>query len=104
MPYRDNYTKILPGGFISFGGPTPEGATDYEDLFVDPPELDLDNLPPAEEAGNSMIYTSGTTGQPKGAARSTDFITKEGVMDYLFQSIGFFKLADDEIHLVCCPL
>jgi len=104
MPYRDNYTKILPGGFISFGGPTPEGATDYEDLFVDPPELDLDNLQPAQEAGHSMIYTSGTTGHPKGAARSTDFITKEGVLDYLFESIRFFKLAEDEVHLVCCPL
>lgn len=104
MPYRNNYTKILPGGFISFGGPTPEGASCYEDLFVDPPELDLDNLPPAKEAGHSMIYTSGTTGQPKGASRSTDFITKEGVLDYLFQSISFFKLAEDEVHLVCCPL
>ena len=104
MPHQDKYTKVLPGGFISFGGPTHEGARDYENLFVDPPEMDLDNLPPAEEAGNSMIYTSGTTGQPKGAARSTDFITKEGVMDYLFNSISFFKLAEDEVHLVCCPL
>lgn len=104
MPHREKYTKILAEGFISFGGPTPEGAKDYEELFRDPPELDLDNLPPAEEAGNSMIYTSGTTGQPKGAARSTDFITKEGVMEYVFQSIAFFKLAEDEVHLVCCPI
>ena len=93
----------LPRWIHLLGGPTPEGATDYEDLFVDPPELDLDNLQPAQEAGHSMVYTSGTTGHPKGAARSTDFITKEGVLDYLFESIRFFKLAEDEVHLVCCP-
>ncbi len=104
LPYRDKYPKVLSSGFISFGGPTQKGAGDYEDLFVNPSELDLDNLPLAEEAGHSMIFTSGTTGRPKGAARSTDFITREGVMEYLFTSIGFFKLAEDEIHLVCCPL
>jgi acyl-CoA synthetase (AMP-forming)/AMP-acid ligase II len=104
LPHRDKYPKVLPGGFISFGGPSQEGARDYEGLFDHPPELDLDNLPLAEEAGHSMIYTSGTTGRPKGAARSTDFITREGVMDYIFTTISFFKWGEDEVHLVCCPL
>ena len=26
LPYKDKYEKVLPGGFISFGGPTPAGA------------------------------------------------------------------------------
>ncbi|MBU2645051.1 AMP-binding protein [bacterium] len=51
-----------------------------------------------------MIYTSGTTGRPKGAARSTDFAAKPGVMEYLFTSISFFRFDENEIHLVCCPL
>jgi fatty-acyl-CoA synthase len=67
-------------------------------------EMDLDGLPPAEKAGNAMIYTSGTTGRPKGAARSTDFVNRPGVMDYLFTTISFLKMDPNEVHLVCCPL
>jgi len=104
LPFRDKYDKILPNGFISFGGPTSEGAVDYESMFINPPPVDLDNLKPPEKIGNSMIYTSGTTGRPKGAARGTDFITKPGVMDYIFSFIGFFNMDSDEVHLVCCPL
>ncbi len=104
LPYREKYEKVLPGGFISFGGPPAEGAMDYESLFIDPPDLDLDALPPAEEAGNAMIYTSGTTGRPKGAARKTDFVNKPGVMDYLFTTINTLKMNENEVHLVCCPL
>jgi acyl-CoA synthetase (AMP-forming)/AMP-acid ligase II len=104
LPHRDQYEKILPGGFISFGGPTPEGAQDYETLLAASQEIDPATLPPATKAGSSMIYTSGTTGRPKGAARSSDFIARDGVMDYLFASIRFFKMAEDEVHLVCCPL
>ncbi|MBW2611764.1 MAG: AMP-binding protein [Deltaproteobacteria bacterium] len=104
MPYKDKFPKILPGGFISYGGPTSEGAQDYENLMANPPAIELESIPSATKAGNSMIYTSGTTGMPKGAARSTDFVKKDGVMDYLFGSMAFFKLADDEIHLVCCPI
>ena len=77
---------------------------DYETLFKDPPELDLDNLPPAKEAGTAMIYTSGTTGRPKGAARKTDFTNKPGVLEFLFATISFLKLDPDEVHLVCCPI
>ncbi len=104
LPYRENYKKILPAGFVSFGGERVEGATDYEGLIADPPEVDLDNLPPAEEPGNLMIYTSGTTGRPKGAARKTDFVSKPEVLEYIFSLIDFFKLTPDEVHLVCCPL
>ncbi len=104
LPYKEKFSKLLPGGFISFGGPTAEGTQDFEGLFAKAPTAVLDDVPAAAKAGNSMIYTSGTTGMPKGAARSTDFVTKDGVMDYLFGTIGFFKLADDEVHLVCCPL
>jgi fatty-acyl-CoA synthase len=104
VPYKDKYKKVLPDGFISFGGLSVEGAVDFESLFEDPPEMDLDGLPPAEKAGNEMIYTSGTTGRPKGAARSTDFVNRPGVMDYLFTTISFLKMDLNEIHLVCCPL
>ena len=104
VPYKSKYKKVIPEGFISFGGPLVEGAIEFESLFEDSTEMDLDSLPPAEKAGNEMIYTSGTTGKPKGAARSTDFVNKPGVMDYLFTTIGFLKMDSDEIHLVCCPL
>ena len=104
LPFKEKYTRVLPGGFISFGGPPIEGAVDYESLMKDPPAVDLDNLPPAEKAGNAMIYTSGTTGRPKGAARSTDFVSRPGVMDYIFSCINFTKMGPDEVHLVCCPL
>ena len=104
LPHKENYEKVLPGGFISFGGPTPTGALDYEDLFKDPPVLDLENLAPAKEAGTAMIYTSGTTGRPKGAARKTDFVDKPGVLEFLFTTMGFLKLDPDDVHLVCCPL
>ncbi|MBU2549442.1 MAG: AMP-binding protein, partial [Proteobacteria bacterium] len=92
------------GGFISFGGDRIDGARYLPDLFEDPPAIDLDDLPAAEEVGNSMIYTSGTTGRPKGASRKADFAAKPGVMDYLFTTISFLKLQPDEVHLVCCPL
>ncbi len=104
VPFKEKFKKVLPDGLISFGGPHIDGAVDYESLFEDPPEIDLDNIPPAREAGNSMIYTSGTTGKPKGAARSTDFVNRPGVMDYLFNTISNVKMDPDEIHLVCCPL
>jgi acyl-CoA synthetase (AMP-forming)/AMP-acid ligase II len=104
LPHKDKYETVLPGGFISFGGATPAGAIEYEDLFKNPPDLDLDNLPPAQEVGTSMIYTSGTTGRPKGAARKTDFVDKPGVLEFLFTTISFLHLDSDEVHLVCCPL
>lgn len=104
LPYKKNFPKIIPNGFVSFGGPSSAGALDYETLFIDPPEMDLDNLPPAKEAGTAMIYTSGTTGRPKGAARKTDFTNKPGVLDFLFATIGFLKMNPDEVHLVCCPI
>jgi acyl-CoA synthetase (AMP-forming)/AMP-acid ligase II len=104
LPYREKYKKVLPEGFVSFGGPGAAGAVEYESLFNNTPTLDLDNLPPAREAGNAMIYTSGTTGKPKGASRKTDFVNKPGVMDYLFATLSFLKLDDHEVHLVCCPI
>jgi fatty-acyl-CoA synthase len=103
LPYKDQYKKVVPGGFISFGGKV-SGALYYEDLFADPPELDLDNLPQPEEVGRSMIYTSGTTGRPKGAARRTDVTSKPEVIEYLFKALAFTKMGPDEVHLVCCPL
>jgi fatty-acyl-CoA synthase len=104
IPHRHKYEKVLPDGFISFGGPCPAGALDYENLFKDPPEINLDNLAPAQEAGTAMIYTSGTTGRPKGAARKTDFIDKPGVLEFLFTTMHFLKLDANEVHLVCCPI
>ncbi len=104
LPHRENYTKILPGGFVSFGGPQTEGSQDYEALFEDAPDVDLDAIPPAAEPGSSMIYTSGTTGRPKGAARKTDFVAKPEVMDFMFSTISTLKMEPNEVHLVCCPL
>jgi len=104
LPHIDKYTKILPGGFVSFGGPQCSEAQDYESLIRDAPDMDLDALPPAAEPGSSMIYTSGTTGRPKGAARRTDFVAKPGVMDFMFSTISTLKMDPSEVHLVCCPL
>ena len=104
LPHRENYKKILPGGFVSFGGPQPDGARDYETLFRDPPDVDLDAIPPAAEPGSSMIYTSGTTGRPKGAARKTDFVGKPNVLDFIFSSVSTLRMDPNEVHLVCCPL
>ena len=103
LPNRDNYPSLREDGFYTFGGSV-DGALELDTLFANPPDVDLENLPPVEKVGSSMIYTSGTTGRPKGAARSTDFATKPGVMDYLFTSISFFRFDDSEVHLVCCPL
>jgi len=77
LPYKEKYRKVMPQGFVTFGGSV-EGAMDYEDLFLNLPQIDLDNLPAPERVGSSLIYTSGTTGRPKGAARSTDFAAKPG--------------------------
>lgn len=104
MPYKEKFPQILPGGFISYRGAVLEDARDYEEMIANAPGIDLDGLPAAAKAGNAMIYTSGTTGLPKGAARSTDFVTKDGVLDYVFGTMEFFKMAEDEVHLVCCPL
>ncbi len=104
LPYRENYPKVLPGGFISYGGPSLQGAQDYEGLYDHAPDLELDALPPASEPGSSMIYTSGTTGRPKGAARKTDFVAKPGVMDFIFSTVGTLRMDPEEVHLVCCPL
>ena len=103
LPFRKKYKKLLPGGLVIFGGAA-EGAQDYEELFKDPPDVDLDNLPAAREAGHSMIYTSGTTGKPKGAARKADFVSRPGVLNYLSETIRFLNLTPDEVHLICCPL
>lgn len=103
LPFRERYGKLLKDGFVSLGGQS-AGALDYEDLFINPPELELDGLPQPEEVGRSMIYTSGTTGRPKGAARRADIAAKPEVLDYLFKTIAFLKMAPDEVHLVCCPL
>jgi acyl-CoA synthetase (AMP-forming)/AMP-acid ligase II len=104
LPYRDRYPGLLPGGFICFGPETPAGAVDYESLFLDPPPLDFDALPPAKNPAQTMIYTSGTTGRPKGAARVLDTIDKPGLPEYLFALVSSLGLNADEVHLVCCPL
>ncbi len=104
LPHRERYGKIVPGGFISFGGARLEGAGEYESLFENASEIDLDAIPPAAEPGSSMIYTSGTTGRPKGAARKTDFVAKPGVMDFIFSTVRTLRMDPNEVHLVCCPL
>ena len=55
LPYKEKYTKVLPDGFISFGGSPVEGALDYEGFIEDPPAVDLENLPLAKEAGNAPV-------------------------------------------------
>ncbi len=104
LPHKEKYTKILPGGFVSFGEAQGSEAQNYEILFENAPDMDLDALPAAAEPGSSMIYTSGTTGRPKGAARRTDFVAKPGVMDFMFSTISTLKMDPSEVHLVCCPL
>jgi fatty-acyl-CoA synthase len=104
LPHRENYTKLLPEGLISIGATSLEGAQDYEEMFQDTPEVDLENLPPTEKQSQSMIYTSGTTGKPKGAARKSGFNERPGVMQYLFDTVKALSFDNDEVHLVCCPL
>jgi acyl-CoA synthetase (AMP-forming)/AMP-acid ligase II len=103
LPFKDTHRTVLPEGFVVFGGPA-DGARSYEDLFDDPPEVDLDALAAGEVTGKSMIYTSGTTGKPKGAARSTEFAAKPEVVQYLMKGVQFLGMGPDEVHLVCCPL
>jgi len=104
LPHKEHYTKVLPQGFVSFGEPKNPGAQDYEALFKNVPDMNLDAIPPASEPGSSMIYTSGTTGRPKGAARKTDFVAKPGVLEYIFSAISTLGMGADEVHLVCCPI
>jgi fatty-acyl-CoA synthase len=103
LPFKEDYPKIVRDGFVVFGGPA-RGARDYEELFRDPPQVDLGSLRDGESVGQSMIYTSGTTGKPKGAARSTGFTARPEVIAYVMKAIAFLKMSPDEVHLVCCPL
>jgi acyl-CoA synthetase (AMP-forming)/AMP-acid ligase II len=103
LPFKERYKKVLPGGFVGFGGPV-EGALPYEDLFLDLPEIDLDSLPPIGEVGSDLIYTSGVTGKPKGTVRPADIITRPEVRDYMLKTVSLVGMTSDEVHLVCCPL
>lgn len=103
LPHKDNYSKLLTNGFISFGG-SHDGALDYEDLFVDPPEVDLNNLPQEETGGESMIYTSGTTGKPKGAVRRMADMDLGAAARYMINTVQFLKYDANDVHLFCCPI
>jgi fatty-acyl-CoA synthase len=103
-PERDSYQNVVPGGFVSSRACGLPGSTPYEELFLNTPDVDLENLEAPEKVGDTMIYTSGTTGRPKGAARKADFVKKAGVMEYLFAGISLLKFQSDEVHLICCPL
>ena len=103
LPFKDAYKNLDRDDFVVFGGAA-DGARNYEDLFRDPPEVDLQTLSAGQGGGSSMIYTSGTTGKPKGAARSTGFAARPEVVEYVMKAIGFLKMSPDEVHLVCCPL
>ena len=51
LPHKENYTKILPGGFVSFGDLRTSGARDFEALIQDASDMDLDALlPPLNRA------------------------------------------------------
>ena len=104
LPNKQNYPGLLPKGFISPGLGGHPDVQEFEDLFEDLPEVDLENLPVPEKLGDSMIYTSGTTGRPKGASRKTDFATRPEVLEYVFKTIEYLKYGSDEAHLICCPL
>ncbi|MBW2061981.1 MAG: acyl--CoA ligase [Deltaproteobacteria bacterium] len=99
LPHRKRYTGLLPQGFVSIGSTSLDGAVDYEGLIANPPDVDLENLPP--EQGTGMIYTSGTTGKPKGAARKGG---AEKLAEFALHIIAQFKYQPDEAHLVACPL
>ncbi len=98
LPHKQQYTSLLPDGFICIGKTSLEGALDYEKLMEDPPPVDLDNLP--EIQGQRMIYTSGTTGKPKGAFRTN----LERGAEFIVHLVQQFKYTSDEVHLVACPL
>lgn len=104
LPYKERYENLMPGGFVCLGETALEGAGRYEDLYLDTPDVDLENLPSTDKVGDAMIYTSGTTGRPKGAARKTDFVKRPGVLEYVFATMDFLKYQPDEVHLICCPL
>jgi acyl-CoA synthetase (AMP-forming)/AMP-acid ligase II len=104
LPNKERYENLLPGGFVCLGETALEGAGRYEDLYLDTPDVDLENLPSTDKVGDAMIYTSGTTGRPKGAARKTDFVKRPGVLEYVFATMDFLKYQPDEVHLICCPL
>ena len=103
-PERESYKNVLPGGFISSKPCDLPGSSLYNELFINTPDVDLENLMAPEKVGDTMIYTSGTTGRPKGAARKADFVKKAGVMEYLFATIELLKFQPDEVQLICCPL
>jgi len=105
LPYRKQYKRLLPRGFVSFGGPAIDGAESFEELVEEPSDVDLDTIATATEPAGSMIYTSGTTGKPKGVIRGTGKgAPQEGAAEYLYHIVSFLKFASDEVHIVCCPI
>jgi acyl-CoA synthetase (AMP-forming)/AMP-acid ligase II len=103
LPCKENYKHVLKTGFISFGGSC-EGAINFEDLFTETPDIDLNKLPPAVGGGESMTYTSGTTGKPKGAFTRAGEVDLEAAVRYLMHSMAYLKYGSDEVHLLCCPI
>mgnify|MGYP000574962712 FL=1 len=86
-------------------GPTPyENVLDFEELFENTPDVDLNNLPPAEKQAQGMVYTSGTTGRPKGATRNVSKYASEPAMNHMKAIMDLLKYSRDEVHLLCCPI
>jgi fatty-acyl-CoA synthase len=104
VPYKENYKKLLPDGLICMGPTSYENTLDFEELFADTPDVDLNNLPPAEKQNEGMVYTSGTTGRPKGASRNVASIASEPAMNHMKILIDFLKYDNNVVHLLCCPI
>ena len=103
LPFKKNYKYVLKTGFVSFDGRC-NGAMAYEDLFKETPDIDLNNLPPAEGGGESMTYTSGTTGKPKGAFYKIGEADLEAAVRFIMDSMAYLKYDNNEVHLLCCPI
>ena len=99
MPYRENYKKLLPNGLICMGSTSYENVPEFDELFADTPDVDLNNLPPAEKQNEGMVYTSGTTGGSKGV-----MLSHKNLYTNIQQCAKVEPLGKGEVFLSILPL